>query len=341
MRVLDAGIDSLYWSVRVPVGPWYANVLRAKEAAAAGDPPEWTVRGYCLEVVPHWMGSYPVAARAAEFELRFTDSEHIPTVYTQLRSSFIRSVGAEAAVAESVAVVSEITGAEGIEPQASRIDVFADFSDFRVLADGREGFHTRCEVAAHFGPDSDQLHSIRVGSDRFKLRLYDKRRELTKRAEPMPLAWGAFDGDVTRVEIEADARALRRFGIRGVGEAIGSCGDLWRYGTGRFFVMREPGAGPKRFWPVRPEWEFVQSAGLDFPTNGLIPFYEAAGDKIRVLRVAYGCLISLGAFLDKTDLAEVVRALPREIEAVRNGRSYPDAVRRRRRRLPRAVRSGT
>ena len=136
----------------------------------------------------------------------------------------------------------------------------------------------------------------------------------------------------------ADARALRRFGINTLAEAVTSYGDLWRYGTHRFFVLRVPAEGPMRSWPVRVEWRVVQEAGLRFPANGLIPFHEVKGDKVRVLRVVYGGLVTLGAHLREGDLERVLKVLPDELEAVRRGRSFRDEVRRRWKRFPRAVR---
>ena len=202
----------------------------------------------------------------------------------------------------------------------------------------RAGFHTRADIAAFFKAGTEGLPSIRAGTSRFKLRAYDKRRELERRGQPMPLAWDGFAGDVTRVEVEADARALRRFGINTLAEALTSYGDLWRYGTRRFFVLRVPGEGLMRSWPVRDEWRVVQEAGLRFPANGLIPFHEAKGDMIRVLRGVYGGLVSLGAHLREVDLERVLKVLTDELEAVRRGRSFSDEVRRRWKRFPRAVR---
>lgn len=292
MRVLDAGVDTLYWSAALDLGTWYADAISVKETAARESRPiPWReVNGYAFEVLQHGMGKYPFVARAAELDVRFTDAQHIPNVFVQLRASWIHSLGVAAAAAESVAVVSAMLGREIRDAKPARLDVFADFADFRLTSDDRAGFHTRSDIAAFFKGGTEGLPSIRVGMGRFKLRAYDKRRELIRRGQPMPLAWEDFDGDVTRIEVEADARALRRFGINTLADAVTSYGDLWRYGTRRFFVLRVPSDGPMRSWPVRDEWRTVQDAGLRFPANGLIPFHDVRGDKLRLMRARdVGC----------------------------------------------------
>jgi hypothetical protein len=340
IRVLDGGVDTLYWSAAPVVGSWYGDATRARVAATHESRalPWREVRGYAFEVLPHGMGMYPVVARAAEFDLRLTDAQHIPSVFVQLRASFIHAHGVELASAESIAVVSEIVGAQIRDAKPARVDVFADFGEWRLTSGDRAGFHTRAGIAAFFKGGTEGLPSIRAGTSRFKLRVYDKRLERLRRAKPMPLAWDGFAGDVTRVEVEADGPALRRFGISTVAEAIGSYGDLWRYGTRRFFVLRMPAEGPMRSWPVREEWRVVQEAGLGYPANGLIPFHEAKGDKMRALRVVYGGLVTVGAHLREGDLERVLKALPDELEVVRRGRSFRDEVRRRWKRFPLAVR---
>lgn len=341
MIVLNAGVDSLYWSARCVVGEWFEDALRAKERARAeGHAEPWRdVRGYALDVEARSWRAYPLVVRAAEFEIRFTDSQKLPTIYAQPLSWFIQAVGIECAVEETVAVVSEITGGVGVVG-ASRVDPFVDFGDFRLRAEDRGGFHTRGEVEDHWdSADDEWLPSVRVGAKALKLRIYDKRRQLRKRGFPMPLAWGDFTGPVTRVEVEARSVSLRRFGISTVAEALTSYGDVWRHATTRFFVLRVPGIGPRRSWDVRPEWRAIQEAGmLRFPANGLVPFAQVKGEKVRVLQQLYGSLISLGAYQDCGELEAVIGTLRRELRVVERGRGYAEEVERRRRRLPAAVR---
>jgi len=323
------------------MGGWYPDAVGARDRARVdGRPVPWRdVRGYALDALPHGRRAYPFVAQAAEFELRLTDSEQIPSAYVQIYADFIRTVGIERAVRETAAVVAEITGGIGA-PKATRIDPFVDVGDFRLCGADREGLHTRAEVAAFFdGGDDEWLPSLRIGAKAFKVRIYDKRRELRRRGDATPLAWGDFAGPVTRVEVEARSVALRRFGILTVDDALSSYGDVWRHATTRFIALRVPGQGPKRSWDLRWEWRAIQEAGEErFPANGLVPFAQMKGEKIRVLQGLYGGLISLGAYGDCGDLDAVIRSLLGELRPVERGRDFAKEVERRRRRLPIAVR---
>lgn len=343
IELLDAGVDSLYWSAPARGGDWYAEALAVKASAEARhDEVSWCeVNGFALVMLPYGRSVYPVVARCAEFEIRLTDSAHIPTAYLQLRSTFLRSAGLREAFAESLAVVAKLVEGPVGEVHAARVDVYADVGGFALRAADRPGFHTRSEIAAYWHGASDALSSVRVGSGGVKVRIYDKRRERAKRQEPVPAAWGGFDGPVTRVEVEARAEGLRRFGIVSVRDALSSYGEVWRYGTGQLFVLREIADGPIRTWPVRQEWQFIQAAGeVCFPAEEREPLLRAAADKLRALRQIHGGLASLSAHLGLWTLADVLEALPDELREAMVGRSFAGEVRRRWLRLSRGVRRG-
>jgi hypothetical protein len=158
----------------------------------------------------------------------------------------------------------------------------------------------------------------------------------------MPEAWGDFAGPVTRVEVEARSEGLRRFDIGTVHEAIESYGDVWRYGTGHVFVLRVPSDGPIRTWPVRDEWQLIQTAGeFIFPSQDREPTRQAAADKLRSLRSIYGGLASVGSHQNLWTLEDVLEALPEELRMATAGRSFAGEVRRRWVRLARGVRVGS
>lgn len=67
-------------------------------------------------------------------------SGHLPNAYTELRSSFIHEVGLEEAISLSIHAVHEIAGTTLTEPQVSRIDLYADFPDWRLTYGDYPGF---------------------------------------------------------------------------------------------------------------------------------------------------------------------------------------------------------
>jgi hypothetical protein len=90
---------------------------------------------------------------------------------------------------------------------------------------------------------------------------------------------------------------------------------------------------------VRDDWQAVQAAGTArFPADGLVPFALVKGEKVRVLRLLYGTLVSLGAYVGLDDFDAVLRRVPQELGAIRKSRRFAVEVSRRAARLPRAVR---
>lgn len=127
--LLSAGVDTLYWSARVRLGQWFDDLRDARSRAAeGGDRIAWrAVDGFALDVLPHGAFRYPVVVDCREFRLHITDSNRLPTLWVQLRSTFIHEVGLENAIADSVRVASSLVGAQISEPKVSRLDLYADF----------------------------------------------------------------------------------------------------------------------------------------------------------------------------------------------------------------------
>src|SRR5438067_678140 len=76
IRVLSVGVDTLYWSSRFLVGPWFDDLRDARtRATEGGDAVAWrTLDGFALEVLPHGAFRYPVVLDCSEFRLHITDS---------------------------------------------------------------------------------------------------------------------------------------------------------------------------------------------------------------------------------------------------------------------------
>jgi hypothetical protein len=342
IRVLSVGVDTLYWSSRVAVGPWFDDLREARtRSSEGGDPAAWRViDGFALDVLPHGAFRYPVVVDCHEFRFHFTDSARLPTMWVQLRSAFIHEVGVERAVAESLSVASEIVGAQVASAQASRIDLYADVAVWKLVQGDRVGLVTHADLRAHFRAGTEEFETVQAGKSPLLVRLYRKDIEVRQRGGFAPAFWGGWDGAVTRVEVQAGSAKLRTFGISSVSEALASRGDIWRHATSEFLELRSPTAGPRESWPLRPEWVTVQLVGSQaFPASGVVPFVVVHGDRLRVLRALYGYLTSLGAIDTHWTLSRVLRLLPAHLEEVERGRSFSDEVERKRRRLPRAVRS--
>lgn len=226
------------------------------------------------------------------------------------------------------------------EPQASRIDLYADLAGWSIRHGDRAGLVTHADLRAHFRAGTDELETVQAGKSPLLIRCYRKDIEVRERGGFAPVFWDGWDGPVTRTEVQVGSEKLRAFGISSVSDALASRGDLWRYATGEFLELREPAAGPRESWTVRPEWRIVQDAGRGaFPASGVVPFVVVQGDRHRLLRALYGYLTSLGAIDGEAELVGLLRSLPAHLAAVAHGRVFSAEVERKRRRLPRAVRS--
>lgn len=306
-----------------------------------GEAINWrTVQGFALDVLPHGAFRYPVVVDCREFRLHLTDSSRLPTMWVQLRSAFIHEVGLERAVEESSRVASELVGADLAGPQASRLDLYADLGGWVIVQGDRIGLVTHADLRAHFRAGTDEIETIQAGKSPLLVRLYRKDIEVRQRGGLAPVFWDGWNGAVTRVEVQAGSEKLRAFGISSVADALSSRGDVWRYATSDFLELRIPGDGPRESWQVRSEWRMVQAAGHEsFPSSGLVPFVVIQGDRLRVLRAIFGYLSSLGAMEDERDLGGLLRSLPKALAAVERGRLFSAEVERKRRRLPRGIRS--
>lgn len=100
-RLLSAGVDTVYWSARAPLGPWFEELrgIRA-QANEEGASVAWrVVAGFALDVLAHGAFRYPLVVECGEFRAHLTDSRRLPTAWVQLRSAFIHEVGVERALA--------------------------------------------------------------------------------------------------------------------------------------------------------------------------------------------------------------------------------------------------
>jgi hypothetical protein len=101
-------------------------------------------------------------------------------MWVQLRSAFIHEVGLERAVEESSRVASDVVGASLAGPQASRLDLYADFGGWVIVQGDRIGLVTHADLRAHF----------RAGPR-------EPRRSQLRRSSVAAVALGVADGAVT------------------------------------------------------------------------------------------------------------------------------------------------
>lgn len=344
IRLLAAGIDSLYWSARgeTTLFPALLGAKADAEKYSAPAMPWASVDGFTFSMLPYGKPGYPIALDCAEFRVYVSDSRARPTVWVQERSAFLHEVGPELAHQQTVAAVSAILDARFGQVHPSRVDLYADFAGWTLFDDDRRGVVTHAKLQTHSRAGTDELETLQVGKSPLLLRMYRKDIQVAAKGGHAPVFWGGWAGPVTRVEVQISSQRLRNFRFTDCAELLAATGDVWRYATRDFVELREPGPGPREAWRMRSEWGQVQAVGMrEFPTSGLVPFKVLEGRRDKILSQLLGYFASYAAF----DGIEIPRAAVERLLAEfpglvmpKPGRTFASEVRQRRAQLPRAVR---
>jgi hypothetical protein len=224
----------------------------------------------------------------------------------------------------------------------SRVDLYADFGGWRLVQDDRRGVVTHAKLHLYARAGTEELETLQVGKSPLLVRLYRKDIEVAHKGGHAPVFWNGWTGPVTRVEAQVSSARLRDFQFGNCRELLTSTGDVWRYATTEFVQLREPGAGPRETWRLRPEWQLVQETGMQaFPASGLVPFKVVRGRRDKVVAQLLGYLASYAAFDGIEEPRAVVEGLLAEFPELvlpSRARTFGLEVLRRRALLPRAVR---
>lgn len=330
--LLSSGVDSLYVSARGDLsacfGPLRAALSRAQ---STGEPVPWPdVEGFALEVLPYGGNGYPVIVECAEFRIYATDRKNRAPVWVQIFSDYLRTVGVEHAWSAALRAAAAIVGVALIHPKVSRIDLFSDFADWRLLRSDWDGLIRHAKVRAIGEPAPGEVETFQIGKSPLLARLYRKDIEQLQSGGAASVFWDGYPGPVVRVEVQASSGHLRGYRFGSVAEMLASCGDVWRHATSdRFLELRVPAPRPREEWLLRPEWKEVQRVGFtSFPHSGLVPQRIWTGDRERVRRLLYGCLSSVGAWEGVDTLEAVVRMIPREVAAIARQKDFRSEVKR-------------
>lgn len=337
--LLNAGVDSVYLSARAEMGEGFAALRSARvRAEAVGEPvPLPEVEGFGFEVLPYGRNSYPVVLRCDQFTVCMTDRKNRPPISVQIGSAFIQAAGVEGAWRSAVRAASAVIGAPVSEVKVSRIDVFADFGDWRLYHADLRGLVRHAKPRTFGEPMAGEFETIQVGKTPLLVRMYRKDIQVREKGGFAHVFWHGYDGPVVRVEVQASTGHLRNYHFGSVEAALASLGDIWRHATSEFVRLHIPGEALRESWPLRPEWALVQQVGFEwFSYSGAVPQVIRAGNRSRLTRLLYGCLTSLGASVGIADLMVVLSILPMEVGSVASWEDFARDVEKKRRKWSRA-----
>jgi hypothetical protein len=348
VRVIAAGIDSLYASARGTVHPDHlATALERRTAAAeAGEPAMWSLDAIeeTFLVRPHGTRCFPVWATSGAMDVWLGDRQPFPAVHLRLFSRFIHRVGIEQAVARAERLVTALVPPRAVKvPHASvlrpeveaaptgpllttsRVDVYADTQGWEPRREDYSRFVSR---AAHRRQWEDRAHPIHMlgdvltgftfGQRDIVGRIYDKGREHAKRGEDwLEVIWDDRDPKqpVWRIEFQLRRKALKTFRLGSVAEVLAARQELWNYGTS-WLSLRTPTRDSNRSrWPEDPVWCAVRAARIGSPCSALVRERVRGADAKRLLRGLAGYATSLAALKPAVGLEDAVRDILPALQA--------------------------
>lgn len=312
---LASGVDAIYASARNAIPAYHLDDLEAlkKFSSQNGVPATVNIGGESFEVLPYNWQKYPVALRHENGQLGFTSSNVIPSIRLQIRSEFIHSVGAEAALSWFTEKLNQIE----IYPAwtFSRIDLYVDIQGWDLSGFEKDRFLCRAKNISSYEEDG-QFSGFTFGKRKSKTilcRIYNKTLELrTSKKLWTAMAWDEnydADLDVYRIEFEFNRNALKEFGLNTSNETLNSIAGLWSHATQEWLTHRDQVEDSnKSRWPISREWNQIQKAsiaGSRIPIERIRESKEAV--KIEALVAPLrGYLTSIGNLLGADDLSSTM-----------------------------------
>lgn len=321
IRVLAAGIDSLYLSVRGELRDGVLQVFDTMRSFPLNEdePIPFHFRddegtgGFLLRT--HGWRGFKTWLSSPRYELMFGGPKALPAAYVQLHSAFIHTVG----IGEAIAEVVDVLRAHFIPHPTltvSRVDLYADtqgwkpqpeqFEHFVCRGVKRRLFEQPCERHAH----GRRLAGMTFGKGAVVARLYDKTLELSQRGQTWPSAiWQDHNPAVPvwRVEFQFRRDALHSFGLSSVGDVLHQAQALWEYGT-CWLSLRTPTRAVRRSnWPEVAAWVELRGAQLGEPCNALVRERIRQATERRLLAGWVGYTTSLAALGQETEIHATLR----------------------------------
>lgn len=351
VRVLAAGLDSVYVSARGVLRPGLVPVLQSVQRSAAEEREPAVIEfredagAYLLQ--PHGWRGYPLRLDSPNYTVCIGAAKPFPPVYVMVRSSFLHHVGAEDALALTHEMVERDLFAAPVPLQASRADVYADVQGWQPHPRDLHRFLCRTSWRRLFEePEATaevprRLHCIGrrfsgfvFGKGDIVARIYDKTLELVHSGETWPeVIWNGRDPEqpVWRVEFQYRRRALHEFGIGHGHELLAGRQDLWEYGT-HWLSLRRPihRLQPCR-WPELRVWRAIRAAQMGSPRSGLVRQRINEASVERLVRGFVGYGTSLAAADAIPDVETVIASVPvAQRYVVRRGMALDEVIARKR-----------
>jgi hypothetical protein len=318
ISILAAGVDTIHASAAGSLKHGLQQELTELRAQAGetglaldlGSNPE----GFILQ--PHGWRGYPLWLRSARIELMLGAANPFPPVFLQWHSPFIHAYGLESAVS-MVEGWLNLAVMEARAPfGASRLDLYCDFQGWVPAVGDLERFSCRAtrrsmfEVAGQTHMVGRRFSGFTFGKGDVVCRIYDKTLLMAGRGEHwQEEVWSDRDPElpVWRLEFQLRRRALRRFSLETLEQALEARQSLWQYLTEWISLRQQRADGNRGRWKELSSWSALRSAQLGSPASALVPARRREASQERLVRGFLGYASSLGAGGPSDDMEQVLR----------------------------------
>ncbi len=316
-KELASGVDAFYASARNNVPAYHLEALESlkKFAVENQEFTAFNIGGELFEVLPYNWQKYAVALEHPNGRLGFSSSKNIPSIRLQIRSEFIHSVGAQAALdwfTEKLNTV-EIYPAWTL----SRIDLYVDVQGWDLSYFEKESFVCRAKDISSHEVDG-QFSGFNFGKRKSKTitcRIYNKTLELrSSKKSWTTMAWNENynpDETVFRIEFEFNREALKQFGLNNSNQTLEAISGLWSHATQEWLTHRiQSEDSNKSRWPISAEWQEIQNstiAGSRIPIERIYDSKDAVKLESLIAPLR-GYLTSFGSLIGADDLNSTMKS---------------------------------
>lgn len=318
VRILATGVDTIHASAPGVLIPGLREELAQLRTSAGndglplevGDNPE----GFVLQ--PHGWRRYPIWLRSARIEVMLGACDPFPPVFVQWHSPFIHAYGLNVAVQSVEAWLDGALMEARADLRVARLDLYCDFQGWQPEASDLDRFTCRAVRRRLFETHREahlsgrRFSGFTFGKGDVVARIYDKSLEASVRGQAWQSeVWARRDPNmpVWRVEFQFRRRALRRYRLETLQEALDARQRLWEYGTEWLSLRRRHVADRNRSrWRADPVWCALREAKVGSPHSPLVREAVRAASEDRLVRGFLGYVTSLGARAEVANLAEAL-----------------------------------
>jgi hypothetical protein len=262
-----------------------------------------------LVIQPYGKRGYSYLLDSDDFSIKIGDGKVGPTVYAELRSHFLYTLGYKEACQVVIDLIKEFMSTSNFI--VSRLDLCADvvgwkpdgFLDERVISRAKS-------KVLYF--EGGKFTGFEYGNGKsISCRIYNKTKQIKKKNIPwIEGVWqqNGWDGYrvVWRIEYQLRREILKQFKVNTSDEVFQALNSIWNYCTAQWLSLRIPIGNDKTKsrWPLESWWDSLSNEQFTSSSVGVVRD-RYLGIKIdKMIDGALAYTSSIAAFTGITDQKE-------------------------------------